>query len=355
MKLDEIVADPVLQLNLLLWMTREQPEESYRVRPIFFKAGFDLWDIDATFTLPEAVIAQIQNKNLPVKVNPSPDLRLRNTSQSKALYIEAKKSSFTPESSNSEQARAHLLAAGPLAIENYKPITEIVLAYHTPEDQRAGMDTCLDKLSNELLENGLKTARFSSCGFKVQENSIQYIPGEATAEMLGISAQPVNLIANIDKETDPSPLLLLVVDQDHHDKVRVGAYRYAVQQQVIAVLLGRLHNSMELNSRVTAHELLLETSTGTLAYLPKKKQGQIEKMISDRLFKRMRDAWKEKHPEMIQLEGKEIHFAFDSELRREEFLDWLEDSKKTNFSDKAVSDETPLLPGFEADLNTVRS
>jgi hypothetical protein len=125
MKLDEIVADPVLQLNLLLWMTREQPEESYRVRPIFFKAGFDLWDIDATFTLPEAVIAQIQNKNLPVKVNLSPDLRLRNTSQSKALYIEAKKSSFTPESSNSEQARAHLLAAGPLAIENYKPITEL--------------------------------------------------------------------------------------------------------------------------------------------------------------------------------------------------------------------------------------
>ena len=42
MKTEALLRDPVFQLNLLIWMAKEQPANSYRVRPLFFENGFRL-------------------------------------------------------------------------------------------------------------------------------------------------------------------------------------------------------------------------------------------------------------------------------------------------------------------------
>ena len=48
-----LVRDPVFQLNILLWMAKEQPAEGYRVRPVFFEHGFKIIYIEQPFPLPE--------------------------------------------------------------------------------------------------------------------------------------------------------------------------------------------------------------------------------------------------------------------------------------------------------------
>lgn len=351
MQPDEIIRDPVFQLNLLLWMTREQPEDGYRVRPVFHKAGFGIRGIDTPIALPQAVITQVEGTKLKVLYNPEPDLRLINKPPTKELYIEAKKGSFGPESSNSEQARAHLLAAGPMSAELYTPVSEVVLAYHLPEDQRAGMDDCLKKLSTELNGHGLGTAPYSTCAFKASANSIEYVPGDAASTLLGIPTDSVAVVSDLTDGTDPSPLLLLVVDQDHHDQGRINLYRNAVQQQVIASLLCRLHASEEPSISISALALLTETSGDTIKHLPPKRQKAIESMVVENIFKKIRDHWKEKQPEMVKLVGRALNLAFETSLRRTEFLDWIEDPK-TTFSAKAPPPEEALLPGFGPEVES---
>ena len=48
MKAEALLCDPGFQLNLLLWMTREQPDNAYLVRPLFRELGFDLLYIDSS-------------------------------------------------------------------------------------------------------------------------------------------------------------------------------------------------------------------------------------------------------------------------------------------------------------------
>ena len=53
MKTELFLCDPVLQLNLLLWMAKEQPKDGYRVRPLFHERGFKIIYIEQPFPFPE--------------------------------------------------------------------------------------------------------------------------------------------------------------------------------------------------------------------------------------------------------------------------------------------------------------
>lgn len=170
----ELIRDPVLQLNLLIWMTREQPSVRFRVRPIFHEAGFELRNIDSPFTLPEPVIASAKYKEIPIGEKPSPDLIIHHLSLRKALYIEAKKSSFGPDSTNAKQGRAHLLAVGPACTMAYSPINDVLLGYHLPEEECGEMLECLSKLSHELTSAGLSPGAFGTAGFGTTHESVTY-------------------------------------------------------------------------------------------------------------------------------------------------------------------------------------
>jgi len=155
------------------------------------------------------------------------------------------------------------------------------------------------------------------------------------------------ILENADPETDPSPLLLVLVEDDHHDQGRLGTYRQAVIRQIYAAMLCGLHATGDLTVQLTAHDLLWEISQGAVSYLPRKKQGRIEVMIVDNIFKRIREVWGEKQPDLVKLDGRSIRFSFANAAVREDFLDWLEDVAKTKFPDKAPPPDALLLPGFD--------
>ncbi|MCK9589177.1 MAG: hypothetical protein WC076_00715 [Terrimicrobiaceae bacterium] len=102
----------------------------------------------------------------------------------------------------------------------------------------------------------------------------------------------------------------------------------------------------DLSLEVSAQQLLRETTQGTVIYLPRQKQQRMEKLVVENIFKRVREVWKDKHPDLIRLEGRTMTINFESDLRRDDFLDWLEDGDKTKFSDKAPPPETPEFPGM---------
>lgn len=342
----ELIRDPVLQLNLLVWMTREQPQDFYRVRPLFHEAGFELRNIDTEFPLPETVIASAKKEKIPIRKHPCPDLRIYNLAGKKELYIEAKASSFGADSDNSEQGRAHLLAVGPACMASFTPITQVLLSYHLPEDQCGDMLVCLARLAEELCAHNLQPGNFGAAGFGAAGSALTYSPDQQTAGFLNIQHQSHEIMRDLEPETDPAPLLLLLVEDDHHDKERIGTYRQAVVSQLHASLICLLKAKEDLSLAVTAQQLLHETSQGTVVYLPRRKQHPIEKLVVENIFKRIREAWKDKHPDMIRLEGRTMAINFETDLRRDDFLDWLEDGDKTKFSDKAPPPETPEFPGM---------
>jgi len=341
-----MIRDPVLQLNLLIWMTREQPQEFYRVRPIFHAAGFQLRAIDTPISLPEPVLASASSKNIPIRKNPCPDLRINNIPAQKELYIEAKKTSFGAASTTSEQGRAHLLAVGPACLSAYTPITQVLLSYHLPEEQCGDMQACLANLARELVDCGLQPGRFATAGFGASEKTLTYFPDETTAEFLNLPHQRQEIMTELEADTDPAPLLLVMVEDDHHDQERIGLYRQAVVNQVHAILICLLHANEDLSLEVTAEHLLRQATEEAVAYLPRDKRGRMEKLVVENIFKRIREFWKDKHPDMIRLEGRTMAVSFVSDLRREDFLDWLEDGDKTKFSDKAPPPEMPEFPGL---------
>lgn len=342
----ELIRDPVLQLNLLVWMTREQPQDFYRVRPLFHEAGFELRNIDTEFPLPETVIAAAKSKNIPIRQNPCPDLRIYNLTVQKEIYIEAKASSFGAGSDNSEQGRAHLLAVGPACMASFTPITQVLLSYHLPEEQCEDMLVCLASLAEELRGHDLQPGNFGASGFGAAGTTLTYSPDRATAGFLNIPQQSHEIMHGLEAQTDPAPLLLLLVEDDHHDKERIGTYRQAVVSQIHASLICLLHANEDFSLEVSAQQLLRETTQGTVIYLPRRRRQRMEQLIVENIFKRIREVWKDKHPDMIRLDGRTMAINFESDLRRDDFLDWLEDGDKTKFSDKAPPPDTPEFPGM---------
>src|SRR6185295_1750448 len=76
MKAEALIRDSVFQLNILLWMAKEQPTENYRVRPLFFELRFRIIYIEQPFPLPEEMASDAQGSSLLITLAPEPELIL---------------------------------------------------------------------------------------------------------------------------------------------------------------------------------------------------------------------------------------------------------------------------------------
>ena len=77
---NEAIRDPVFQLNLLVWMAKDQPHAGYRVRPFFSEHGFELHYIEQPFPFPTIARSQIESvaqaRELEINLNPEPELTI---------------------------------------------------------------------------------------------------------------------------------------------------------------------------------------------------------------------------------------------------------------------------------------
>ena len=350
MSAETLLRDPGFQLNLLLWMTREQPANAYLVRPLFQELGFDLVYIENPFPLPEETVRSVNTTGLDVSVTPEPDVLLRRDSDKKALYIEAKAGSFSIASSSARQARGHLLAAGPAFAEVMKPLQQCLLCYVVPDTDRPHMDSCLTSLGNELRTSKLEPGPHSVHGLKMQDTDVVYAWDNPFNAHTGSVGNSTVILQNITDDTDPSPLFLVFCDQDYPDPKRQDLNRQVFQNQVHAVLLCELNlTAPGSDYSSTLDDLLLKTTDGIFEFIGGGRQRGMRRLIRENLFRRILTCWREKDPNLVRLENDTLKIQYRDHAQREAFLDWLEDWKRTSFSTATPPPEEslPLLKMME--------
>ena len=354
MKPDDWIRDAVFQKNLLLWMAKKQSPEYFAVRPLFAERGYSVHYIDRTFDFPvetrNAIDAVIKKKNIDISRAPKPELTLRHSESSHALYFEAKANSFGPDRDEAKQARGHLVATGPAFAEVFKPLKSATLTYLLPESAREGMTSCLETLSAQLREARLRVGAYSVAGLSVADGDLSYHLDETGRVVLGLLDPKVVVMTGIAADTDPSPLLLVFSAQDCPDGERAGYYRRILQNQVIVHLLCELHRaSVAAPFSLSTTEILELTTQGEFEFVGREGQREMESLIRENIFRRILDYWKDRVPGLVRVDGKVLRVDFQSDSRKELFLDWLE-SKKTGFDDampKTAGSQQGTLPGME--------
>jgi len=347
MKAEALVRDPVFQLNLLIWMAKEQPLKGYRVRPLFFENGFRLVYIEQPFAFPDATARAIDASGLQIKKAPEPETILGRAADQRALYFEAKANSFGTDSSNASQARGHLLACGPAFAETLKPLEEALLCYVVPQDRCALMAECLASLSTELRSATLAPGQHSVHSLGVGGKDLIYSWDDKFKQHTGVSADSVAVLHELEDDTDPSPLLLVFTDEDCPNAERSGFYRRVLINQVVAKLVCDLNLlPPEKTYATTARDLLRQTTDGVLDYVGRERQTSMIRIIRQIIFARISSFWREKNFSPVELEADRLEITFKDNLAKSEFMDWLEDPKRTSFSDDRPPIEQPVLPGL---------
>lgn len=348
MKIDDLIRDPVFQLNLLLWMAKEQPAAAYRVRPFFYDHGFRLVYIEQPFAFPDDTARAIESASLAISKEPEPEMILGRNTDNKGLYFEAKADSFSPESSNSKQARGHLLACGPAFAETLAPFQQALLCYVVPHDRCQPMRDCLAALSDQLHSAALASGTHSVHGLQVVATDLVYSWDTPLKTHLAITEDSIPVLHDLLDDTDPSPLLLVFSDQDCPNPERVGYYRKVLINQALAKLVSDLHLlPLEQTYAITARELLLQTSDGIFQYLARDRQKSMINIVRQNIFTRIAAAWRDKPFTPVKLEGDRLQINFKDNLAKDPFMDWLEDPKKTAFADTLPPTTQPMLPGIE--------
>lgn len=348
MKTEALLRDPGFQLNLLLWMTRQQPATGYVVRPLFHELGFRLVYIESPFPLPEETVAAVEASGLGTSIAPEPDVILQHQSDRKALYVEAKAHSFTPESSNARQARGHLLATAAFP-EVMAPGFQCLLCYLVPEADRTGMDATLSALATELRNAAFVPGAHSVHGLSLEGSDLRYAWDTPFRAHTGVAGDAAVILRGVTEDTDPSPLFLIFSAEDYPDPERQDLCRTALQKQVHAVLLCELHRfPVGAEYARTVDELLLTTTAGVFQYIGSERRKTMRHLIRANLFRRIFRVWRDKAPGLVHLEEDVLKVQFRDERQREEFLDWLEDAKRTDFSTSTPPEEAlPLLQMME--------
>ncbi|MCX7049770.1 MAG: hypothetical protein NTX50_30345 [Candidatus Sumerlaeota bacterium] len=339
MKTNDLLKDPVFHLNLLLWMAKEQPSKNYRVRPLFYQAGFEIVYIEQPFAFTVQTAAAVQKSELSISLEPEPEMILGRLRDLKAVYFEAKANSFSPDSTTAKQARGHLLACGPDFGEVLAPLESCRLCYLLPEDKREAMSECLRTLTDQLKQKSLKPGIFSTHGLSVHDGNLIYSWDEEFQAYTGLQGTQTDVMSGMTADVNPDPLILLFSDEDHHDPLMQDYYRNVVIQQVRACLLCELHAHQigAIYSR-TADQILAQTSGGFFQYYGRERQKSLSRLIKQNVFRRIDKDWKERQRGIVLSED-ELQICWGVSGEKEEFLNWLED-RRTRFGTSKSQPET---------------
>ncbi len=348
---ESLIRDPLVQLNLLLWMAKEQPHEAFVVRPLYHELGFRLIYIEHPFKFPQETLNAIDASKLAISREPEPEVILGRIADRHALYFEAKADSFSPDSDNSKQARGHLLATGSAFAEVMAPLSSCLLCYLVPEGNRVLMHDCLDTLSQQLSDEGFEPGLHSTHGLSVVDRELRYSWDEAFKGHLAVDDDGATVMRDLDVDTDPTPLLLVYSVEDYPDKERQDLLRQSLIDQVHALLLSELHRLVPGAAyECNADSLLHEMTDGIFDFLGRRRQKGMRDLVRQNVLRRIQEYCRNRFEDIITLTGGVLRITFPNQDRKASFLDWFEDAKRTAFAAKKPRQESlPLFPDLDED------
>lgn len=346
---ETLIRDPLFQLNLLLWMAKEQPREASVVRPLYYELGFRLIYIEHPFKFPQESLDAIDKCRLSISREPEPEVILGRVAERRALYFEAKADSFSPESDNSKQARGHLLATGPAFAEVMTPLSCCLLCYVVPEDRCDRMRNCLDELAQALSDERLEPGPHSTHGLAVVDRELRYSWDAALKRHTGLTADWEAVMRDLEADTDPTPLFLIYSAEDYPDRERQDLLRQSLIDQVHALLLSDLHRlAPGAVYECFAEQLLNGMTDGVFGYLGRRRQKEMRKLIRMNVIRRIQEYSRDRFQDTVTPMGRGLRISFPNQDRKASFLDWLEDPKRTAFSVRKPPQESlPLFPDMD--------
>lgn len=215
--LDEICKDPLFQLNLAIWMTQYLPSTHSCIYPLFYKSGINIYSIGPLLILPPDIRLEISDK-IVYQESARPDLVLKLRDKKSFCVLECKASSFSSESSASNQARTFLLLAGPIISEvlgtGKRGENKGIFCYFIGPNNGDGlMNETLETLAKEIKEKtNLETGKFGCFVIKPSKSTIVIEYSEYIKNFLGLSQNsPVDII-RVEEDTDPRPLYFIPYD-----------------------------------------------------------------------------------------------------------------------------------------------
>jgi hypothetical protein len=255
---DELLRDPLFQLNAVLWMTQPLPAVSETI-PVFYRSGFTVYAIAPLLALPPDLRLAAQNEGIRIKDRVRPDVVLAQESENKFGFTECKAESFSPESSTTEQARSLFLMAGPRAADvlglTRSQVSESLLIYILPESSRELLTDTLTSLYQELNDAGLPTGQFSILGFIAGDVAISIKVDSPGSTFLSVPAG-IHVFLQRESGTDPRPLYFIPYDPDVEQSRQERAFCKRVlferMQSTVVAAAGRA---------IPPTQLLLETQS----------------------------------------------------------------------------------------------
>jgi len=334
MNLQALISNPGYQLNLLLWMAKEQPTipEMGLVSPFFHELGFEYHWIENPFPLPDAI--RLKVNSLPtdmaklISLSPEPDLLLKRSRDGKAIYLEAK-ASMAAVVNKDKQTRGHLLANGPAFAETLMPLKESLLCYALPEAERAAMRQRLEALSQELVSMGFQPGKSSVHGFAVKGRKIVYHWDESFAKHVDCRSNQCRktIFSVVDDGNEPVHLLLVYSAEDYPSKDYGDYYREAFLRRIQQALVCKMrHDDLSPTSQdcLLTDALLNAATEGVFKYLGKQRQRELRQLVRENFYCRIEAHVKDKSSTMTNREPGQLLLSFGNVEERENFLSWLE-------------------------------
>ncbi len=269
MKIEEIIEDPLYQLNLILWLL--QPlKNNYPLRPILKEAGYKLFAIAPSMPLSPELRDKIVSASIDCTIEPEPDILLSRNEEKEFVICECKRQLFKNESDSAKQARALLLqtkeqfnlAIG-LKIEATPNVYLLYISKH-PTSEHHIKDIC--EISDKLKKINFATNPVGSIGIANKKNQI------CLCDAYDFGTVPVSIINIVNKEIkvqefedEEIPFFLFYIPWDPNvtQSDEIGAYcEQAFCERILSSFVTKIgQTSIPVTIEIEYDDLLNEATS----------------------------------------------------------------------------------------------
>ena len=205
-----LAASSLFQLNLLLWAT--VPSDSDRhLRSVLLDRGYTALTIEQPLPANNQARSRIQLAKTDIRLNPTPDLVLVNSTDQRYVLVELKPDSFGPDTSQAEQLRGILVAAQDITRRGMNiAFGTAEVCYIVPHDKVELMTSTIATCQASLVEEGFSKCPASVLGIEVNDDGVFLTRiADTDAHTIAANLEPREKIINLESGQDPRPLYII--------------------------------------------------------------------------------------------------------------------------------------------------
>ncbi|TDO95214.1 hypothetical protein DFR79_101215 [Halanaerobium saccharolyticum] len=241
--------NPLMQLNLLIWMSLKG-RESW-INPYFNNKGYDILVIEPEMTLPPRHINVLNQNNIQFIDNPKPEVIFINKNKKNFLIIECKNQCFNLDNNNTrstKQATSFLIYNADLISESFGIEAENfygLLNYNfVKSDYLSEFSETIIELSKDLgsLFNE-KTNLPSTSYFSEEDNNLFLNFIDPDNSLSDMNFKDKVRVMNLEKNTTLTPLYLIPLDSSGETDEYGEIVFYKRLKSNFGVFLGQLDYS----------------------------------------------------------------------------------------------------------------